>query len=101
VERATELEQKLTAAFAFVFRESQLTITEVQVRFLGPKMALAHARWTMSGARTPPGMPEPRAGIQTLVLTKTAGQWLIAGFQNTVSMPERPFPQGPPPGQKP
>ena len=96
-----ELEQKLTAAFVFVFRESQLTITDVQVRFLAPETALAHARWTMSGARTPEGMPEPRAGIQTLVLTKTAGQWLIAGFQNTVSMPERPFPQGPPSAQKP
>jgi uncharacterized protein (TIGR02246 family) len=92
-----ELEQKLTGAFTAVFRESQLTITEVQVRFLSPAIALAHARWTMSGARTPPGMPEPREGIQTLVLNKTAGQWLIAGFQNTLSLPERPFPTALPP----
>lgn len=92
-----ELEQKLGAAFTVVFRESQLTIAEVQVRFLSPEIALAHARWTMSGARTPPGMPEPREGIQTLVLSKTAGQWLIAGLQNTLSLPERPFPTAPPP----
>jgi uncharacterized protein (TIGR02246 family) len=96
-----ELEQKLTAAFAYVFRDSQLTITEVQVRFLSPAIALAHARWTMTGAKTPPGVPEPRMGIQTLVFTKTAGQWLIAGFQNTNGIPERPFPPGPPPDQKP
>ena len=57
---------------------------------------LAHARWTMTGARTPPGMPEPRTGIQTLVLTKAAGHWLIRGFQNTLSVPERPFPTAPP-----
>ncbi len=95
-----ELDRKLTAAFAFVFSESALTITDVQVRFLSPTIALAHARWTMTGARTPPGVPEPRAGIQTLVLTKQAQHWLIAGFQNTHSAPEQPFPTRPPaPGQ--
>jgi uncharacterized protein (TIGR02246 family) len=92
-----ELEQKLTRAFAYIFSESRLTITDVQVRFLSPAVAIAHARWTMSGARTPPGIPEPRAGIQTLVFTKQAGQWLINGFQNTHSVPERPFPTGPVP----
>jgi uncharacterized protein (TIGR02246 family) len=92
-----ELERKLTAAFTYVFRESQLTITDVQVRLLSPSIALAHARWTMTGARTPPGVPEPRAGIQTLVFTKKAERWLIAGFQNTHSVPEQPFPTGPPP----
>lgn len=92
-----ELERKLTAAFTYVFRESQLTITDVQVRFLSPGIALAHARWTMTGARTPAGIPEPRAGIQTLVFTKHAGHWLIAGFQNTHSVPEQPFPTGPTP----
>jgi uncharacterized protein (TIGR02246 family) len=101
-----EIERKLTAAFAYVFRESNLTIAEVQVRFLTPEIAIAHVRWTMVGARTPPGMPEPRQGIQTQVLKKQAGTWLIASFQNTNSVPERPFPTGPsaaaaPPGAKP
>jgi uncharacterized protein (TIGR02246 family) len=91
-----ELERKLTAGFAYVFSESRLAVTDVQVRFLSPRIALAHARWTMTGARTPPGVPEPRAGIQTLVFTKQAERWLIAGFQNTHSVPERPFPTGPP-----
>jgi len=90
-----EVERKLTAAFSFVFRDSRLTITDVQVRFLAPQIALAHARWSMVGAKTPAGIPEPREGIQTLVLTRQAGQWLIAGFQNTHSVPERPFPMGP------
>ena len=90
-----ELERKLTAAFRFVFKESTLSIGEVEVRFLSPEIALAHARWTMVGARTPTGIPEPREGIQTLVFTKQAGHWLISGFQNTHSIPERPFPEGP------
>ena len=91
-----ELEQKLTAAFKFVFKDSKLTITDVESRFLQPDIAVAHARWTMTGARTPPGIPEPKEGIQTLVFTRTGGQWLISAFQNTPSMPERPFPAGPP-----
>ena len=43
-----------------------------------------------------PGIPEPREGIQTQTLRKTAEGWLIAAFQNTNAVPERPFPLGPP-----
>ncbi|MDE2140665.1 MAG: SgcJ/EcaC family oxidoreductase, partial [Gammaproteobacteria bacterium] len=56
----TELQNRLTAAFSHAFRESMLTISDVQVRFLTPEIALAHAYWTMTGAKMPPGMPEPR-----------------------------------------
>lgn len=91
------IETKLTAAFAFVFRESALTITGVQVRFLDPSLAVAHVTWTMVGAKTPPGVPEPRQGIEVQVLRKLGGKWLIETFQNTNSVPETPFPSGPPP----
>ena len=94
-----EIEQKLTAAFAFVFRESTLTVTDVQVRFLTPQTAIAHVQWTMVGAKTPPGLPEPKQGIEVQVLQKLGGKWLIVSFQNTISVPERPFPVGPPPAQ--
>jgi len=92
-----EIESKLAAAFAFVFRDSKLTITDVQVRFLSPVVAIAHVRWSMAGAKTPPGMPELLKGIQLQVLTRQSGEWLIASFQNTNSVPEVPFPMGPPP----
>ena len=91
-----ELEQKLTAAYAFVFRESVLTITNVDVRLLMPTVAIAHVRWTMTGARTPQGYAKVQQGIQTLTLLKSDGKWLIAAFQNTTAIPETPFPQGPP-----
>jgi uncharacterized protein (TIGR02246 family) len=90
-----EIESKLRAAFALVFRDSKLTITDVQVKFLTPEIAVAHVRWTMEGAKTPTGIPQPRQGIQTQVLKKQAGTWLIAAFQNTNSVPETPFPQPP------
>ena len=90
-----EIEKKLAAGYVYVFRDSTLTITDVDVKFLSPQVAVAHVRWTMVGAKTPPGIPEPRQGIQTQVLQKHEGKWLIAAFQNTNGMPERPFPTGP------
>jgi uncharacterized protein (TIGR02246 family) len=91
-----QIESKLKAAFAFVFHESQLTVTDTSVRFLSPTIAIAHVSWTMTGAKTPPGMPEPRQGIEIQVLQKRSGHWLIQSFQNTSAIPERPFPAGPP-----
>jgi len=87
-----EIERQLTAASAVVFRESRLTITDVQVRFLARDIAIAHVRWTMEGARTPPSIPEPRQGIQMQVLHKRGDEWRISAFQNTNSVPEVPFP---------
>jgi uncharacterized protein (TIGR02246 family) len=92
-----EIASKLQAGFAFVFHESVLTITDVQVRFLSPDIAVAHVKWTMVGARTPPSIPEPREGIQLQILRRVRGSWLIDSFQNTNSLPERPFPAGPVP----
>lgn len=90
-----EIEQKLTAAYVYVFKESVLTITDVDIRFLTSDVAVAHVRWTMTGARTPAGIPVPQQGLQTHVVQKQNGQWLIAAFQNTNSVPEMPFPKGP------
>jgi uncharacterized protein (TIGR02246 family) len=93
-----EIQSKLTDAFAWVFRDSKLTITDVHTRFVDRATAIVHVRWTMDGAKVPPGAPAPpREGIQLQVLRKANGQWLIASFQNTNSIPETPFPKGPPP----
>jgi uncharacterized protein (TIGR02246 family) len=93
-----EIQSKLTDAFAWVFRDSKLTITDVHSRFPDRATAIVHVRWTMDGAKVPPGAPAPpREGIQLQVLRKANGQWLIASFQNTNSIPETPFPKGPPP----
>ncbi len=91
-----QIESKLKDAFAFVFHDSRLTITETSVRFLSPTIAVAHVRWTMTGAKTPPNMPPPSAGIEIQVLQKSAGRWMIQSFQNTNAIPERPFSSGPP-----
>jgi len=82
-----EIESNLTRMFANIFRESTLTFRQVEVRFLTPEIAIAHARWTMTGAHMPPGLPEPREGLQTLTVQKRNGRWLIAAFQNTNYVP--------------
>jgi len=94
----SQIESRLTDAFAFVFRDSRMTIADVQTRYLAPEIAITHVLWTMSGTKMPPGIPEPREGIQLEVLKKIDGKWLIYSFQNTNSVPERPFPKGPPTG---
>ena len=92
-----EIERKLSDAFAFVFADSRLHIVEVHVRLLEPNYAVAHVRWTMDGAKSPPGAPEsPREGIQLQILRKAQDGWRIVSFQNTNSIPEAPFPTSPP-----
>lgn len=71
----------------------------MKVRFLSSEIAVAHARWTITGAKMPPGIPTPEKGIQTLVFIKNKNNdsgkftWLITAFQNTLSLPERQFPE--------
>jgi uncharacterized protein (TIGR02246 family) len=89
-----QMQSKLSAAFSTAFRTSQLTITDTDVKFLSPTIAVAHVRWSMVGAKMPPGLPEPREGIQLQVLQKKAAHWLIQSFQNTNGVPERAFPVG-------
>jgi len=92
-----EIKAKLTQAFAFVFRDSQLKIVEVDVRLLAADIAIAHVRWEMEGAKAPAGtVAPPSKGIQMQVLKKLGDEWLIESFQNTNSIPETPFPAGPP-----
>ena len=88
----SEIETQLTAAYAVVFRDSTLRIDDLQIRFLARDVAVAHVRWSMEGSKTPPGIPEPRQGIQIQVLQKRERVWRIAVFQNTSSLPETPFP---------
>jgi uncharacterized protein (TIGR02246 family) len=93
-----QLAERLSSAFAGVFRDSILKIENVESRLLRPDIAVAHVQWSMTGARSPDGRPEdiPQHGIQTQVLVRSAdGSWQIAAFQNTNSIPERSFPSAP------
>jgi uncharacterized protein (TIGR02246 family) len=93
----SQIEKKFADSHAYLFRESTLTGDEIRMRFLTSDTAIVHGRWSMVGHKNPDGTPgQPRNGIETLVLQKQAGKWLIAAFHNTDSRPEVPFPMGPP-----
>ena len=89
-----ELQQKLGRAFSTIFARSHMAISAVSMEFLKPDVAIAHVRWTMTGALSPTGSDAdvPQQGIQTQVLVRQRGVWRITHFQNTSSVPERPFP---------
>ena len=93
----SQIESKVADAHVFMFRDSTVTDDDIQVRFLTSRIAVVHVRWSMVGNRNPDGTPgQPRKGIQTHILQKQAGQWLIASFNNADSVPEVSFPTGPP-----
>jgi uncharacterized protein (TIGR02246 family) len=91
-----QIEKKIADAHAYLFRESTLTDKEIRIRFLTSDTAIVHVRWSMVGAKDPDGAGQPRTGLETQVLRKLSGKWLIAAFHNTDSIPELPFPTGPP-----
>ena len=92
-----EIEKKHTEIHAYIFRDSTLTIGEVQTKFLTPEIAIVHVLWSLAGNRNPDGSDgQPRKGIFTQVLQRQNGKWLIAAAQNTDSRPEVPPAMGPP-----
>lgn len=93
-----ELNRKLGRAHQSIFAKSTLTIGAIDIDFMAPEIAVAHVPWTLAGAQSPTGAggAAPKVGIQTQVLVKRDGKWRIAEFQNTNSVPERPFPPAQP-----
>jgi uncharacterized protein (TIGR02246 family) len=69
-----EIEKKHTEIHAYIFRDSTLTIGEIQTRFLTPEIAVVHIMWSLTGNRNPDGSDgQPRKGIFTQVLQKQNG----------------------------
>ena len=87
-----EIEQDLMKVHATVFRESQLMITGVWVKFLRPDIAVAHVTGELNGLLGRDGQKLPRVvrGIMTWMLTQDDGIWRIAAFQNTTIEPPPP-----------
>lgn len=67
-----------------MFKNSTLTVTNVDARFIHPNIALAHVKWRIQGDFDPDGtLRKPRTGIFTQVLLKSKGKWRILASQNT------------------
>jgi uncharacterized protein (TIGR02246 family) len=65
--------------FDTIYKDTTLSLTVKQIRFLRPDVAVVH----VSGQRVGPGKDHNQEAMMTLVMTKTKDGWLIAAFQNT------------------
>lgn len=66
------------------FRDSVLTVTQVDVKLVKPDVAVVHVKWNMRGDRNNDGSPrEPRDGIFTWLTVNDGGTWRIRASHNS------------------
>lgn len=84
-----EIEAKHAITHRTIFRNSNLQILDLSVRFLDPGTAVAHLWTELKGAESLPGRNAPaiRRALMTCVLVKEADRWLIAAAHNTDIVP--------------
>jgi uncharacterized protein (TIGR02246 family) len=72
------------------FKDSVLTVKNVDVAVLKPDVALVYVIWEMRGDRNDDGTPrEPREGLFTWVTVKEDGAWKIRASTNVNKTPVR------------
>ena len=64
--------------FDTIYKDTTISLTVKDIRFLRPEVAVVH----VDGTRTGPGNEQSRA-LMTLTMTKEKDGWKIAAFQNT------------------
>jgi len=69
--------------FDTIYKDTTLSLTVKQIRFLRPDVAVVH----VSGQRVGPGKDLNQEAMITIVMTKQKDGWLIAAFQNTAVAP--------------
>ena len=81
--RRTEIEKFHAPMFATRFKDTHLTITDIEIRFITPDVAAVDARWEMTGAKGRDGQDIPlRKGLLNFIMTRSSGQWLIMIMHN-------------------
>ena len=66
--------------FDTIYKTTTLSLAVKQVRFLRADVAVVHVAAVLSGQAEP---PHETAATITLLMTREAGAWRIAAFQNT------------------
>ena len=70
--------------FDTIYKDTTITLTVKQIRFLRPDVAVVH----VSGQRVGPTKDLAEGAMITLVMTKEKQGWTIAAFQNTSVAPK-------------
>ena len=73
------IESQHQRIFDTVFKDTTLSLTVQQIRFLRPDVAVVHVK----GQRTSPVQELNQGAMLTLFMTKEKQGWTIAAFQNT------------------
>jgi uncharacterized protein (TIGR02246 family) len=71
--------------FDTIFKDTRITLTVKQIRFLRPDVAVVH----VSGHRDGPTPDLVQDAMLTLVMTREKEGWTIAAFQNTAVITNR------------
>jgi uncharacterized protein (TIGR02246 family) len=70
------------------FKDSVMTVKDVEVELLKPDVALVYVSWGMKGDRDDDGTPrEPREGLFTWVTVQDGPAWKIRASHNTNKTP--------------
>jgi len=77
------IESQHQRIFDTIFKDTTLSLTVKQIRFLRPDVAVVH----VSGQRVGPVKEHNQEAMITIVMTKSKDGWLIAAFQNTAVAP--------------
>ena len=73
--------------FSTFLKESLLKITDTQIKFLKPDIALLHCTWEISGQQSPDGSHVlQNTGVWTAIMIQQ-DDWKIAALQNTGTIP--------------
>lgn len=76
-----EIEQGHAGIFSTIYKDSKNAATVKSVRFLRPDVAVVHIEWNLDYQMG--GQARKGRAMNTMVMTKEAGKWSIAVFQNT------------------
>ena len=73
--------------FQKAFGASTIHSTVIWIKFIKPDVAAVDVSWEMTGGRCPDGSDDARPqtyrkGLESLVMTKQRGRWLVAVFHN-------------------
>jgi len=76
-----------------IYAKTPMRIEEVEVRSLGPDVAVAMAQMWFGRGLIPPSMELPEVRTRgSFIMVKRNGGWKIVHFQNTTIDPDKPDP---------
>ncbi|HWO20590.1 MAG TPA: SgcJ/EcaC family oxidoreductase [Kofleriaceae bacterium] len=86
-----EIRQRHVQIHETAFRNSTITATQVQTRFVAPNVAIVRWAWQVTSVLTRDGQPAPDLqGILTHVVHRQGDRFMLLSTQNTRTVPE-PF----------